>query len=313
MTRIVRGRGWRPNVRPFSHRFSAVHRLSVAAVALDSSDLSELAAPVEDQGPCGSCTGHATSDGAYTSFGKAGAPLLFVPSPRGLYGVGRAVTRSHAGLDPRSNPLTDEGAYPSDVMEGISRVGLRAMGPTVDGRFSDCGEENVNDEPELDELEEDQLHLVDSHGIDPGTNFLGDLTSALSQYAVPAGFFVDMPFEDWNVLRDGFIGAPKNPNDPQGGGHYVDIVGFARAGLVAQSPEAYLPRRMYATAVQMKAIASAAAKLPASDPLFWVKNSWSATWGLGGFFIARKEWALDYQASDFNAIVPRLAAGKAVP
>jgi hypothetical protein len=308
------GKGWKRNVRPFARTFSAVHPLSLAAVMTDGSDLTSYTAPVMDQGPTEGCTGHAVSDAAVTAFAKAGQPLLWVPSPAGIYVLGNAETRAAQGLDPASNPLTDSGAYPSDVMVGVDQFGLRAMGPLVrdekmQPRFSDADAATVIAEPDQAELEEDAMHTVESHAILHGPNVIGDLCAALVAYPAPTGIFVDTAFQNWNPL-DGFIGAPVNPYDPDGGGHYVDTVGFIRAGILAQMGLGTIPAKLLeafspTTAKMIEvALAKAAAKLPPSDPIFIMKNSWTKLWGLSGFFLATKALITAPTTSDLNAVLP---------
>lgn len=305
MTDRALGRGWKRSVvKP--RRLFAAHPLSRAAI-LDSVDLVRFTAPLMDQGPYGSCTGHATSDAIFTSFGAAGTPLDWVPSQRGIYGLGRAVTRSRQGFDPLTHRLADEGAYPSDVMEGISMWGIRPMGERASEngvtRFSDCGS-NVNDEASGLELEEDALHLIEEHAVYSATDVM---IANSSGFAVPTGFFVDMAFEQWSP-GDGFVGAPKNPRDPLGGGHYVDTVGYTRAGMIAKGlpPAAVLPARMLPISDhEWSVLVMAAAKMASSEPIFFVKNSW-ALWGLNGFFLATREFFDDPQTGDMNAITAKM-------
>jgi len=297
------GRGWRKNRTPFKATFTGKHALSRAGMFGDFSDLTEFCPDVMDQGFVGACTAHAVSDAAVTSFAKSGLPLGFVPSQRDLYALSRSIERARLGLPPRTTPLSDGGAYPVDVMAAIERWGLRSMGPRIDGRFSDVGEENVNGEVHLGDLEADAAHRIESHAILGGPHIAEDVCSALKMYACPTGFFVDTAFEEWIVERDGFIGAPKNPYDPFGGGHYVDIVAFVRAGLLAQDPATYIPRRLHAKPSQIGAIATSAAALPPEEPVLFVKNSWG-DWGIDGYFVATVEWLRAPQTGDVNAILP---------
>jgi hypothetical protein len=271
----------------------------------DFSDLTEFGPQTMDQGSVGACTAHAVGDASVTSFAKAGLPLGFVPSQRDLYALSRSIERARLGLPPRTTPLSDGGAYPVDVMVAIENWGLRPMGPSIDGRFSDVGVKNVNQEVLLGDMEKDALHRVESHAILGGPHIAEDVCSALKSYACPAGIFVDTAFEEWIVERDGLIGAPKNPYDPDGGGHYVDIVAFARAGLLAQDPAKYIPRRLSAKPSQISAIAAAASAITPEEPVLFVKNSWG-DWGLGGYFVASTAWLTAPQTGDVNAILPVL-------
>lgn len=301
-------RGWKPNIVDFTHTFTGRHALSKSGTLLPNSDLSPFTPDVMDQGSgregTNSCTGHAISDGSYTSFGKSGQPLPFVPSERLLYWGARAEERARLGIAP-STPVADIGAYPSDSMAFVAQVGLSPMGPLQGGRFSDVSVKNVNEEILLGEVE--GSFKSESHAILRGPNIVGDTCAALSEYACPAGFFVDMAFENWDVARDGFVGAPTNPNDPNGGGHYIDLVGFAHAGLIASEPKIYLPTKIVHLISDqvIAAIAQHAAALPSNDPVFFAKNSWGS-WGLFGFFLATKAWLTANRTGDVNAMLPVL-------
>ena len=312
------GKGWKRNVRPFEHTFSAVHPLSRAGTIGNGSDLTPFTAPMMDQGDTSTCTGHATSDAAVTAFAKAGQPLGWVPSQAGIYVLGNAETRAAQGLSPKLNPLTDDGAFPSDVMKGVAQYGLRKMGPLVldsngHERFSDANAKTCTAEPDQAELEEDAEHTVESHAILHGSNVVGDTCAALAMYPCPTGILVDTAFENWNPMN-GFIGAPVNPHDPDGGGHYVDTVGFILAGVLARDGILAIPSKLLESFqpttrnLVATALARAATKLPTSDPIFIVKNSWAKMWGLSGFFLATKAWLTSPTTGDLNAVLPVMKA-----
>lgn len=123
-------------------------------------DMLDKMPPIMNQGTTGSCTGHAAARCTATRFAMIGDQLPFVPSPKGLYGLGRAIDRKNAGQSNKT-PLRDIGASPSSVTAGANQWGVRAIqAPTSDGRYSDCEPSTINDEPSLDDLEEDAATLV---------------------------------------------------------------------------------------------------------------------------------------------------------
>ena len=299
-------KGWIPNVRPFAHTFSGVHPLLRAGVALDGSDLTAFTPPQMDQGGEPACVGHATSCTAFTSFSKAGTPLLWVPSMAWIYRIANAVTRAAQGLDPATNPLPNQGAMPSDAMTGLAQYGLKAMGPQIEGRFSDSDATTDVAEPTQDELAAAFECSVESHAILPGANFVSDYCTALHEYGCPIGVFVDTAFENWDPMQ-GFIGAP-NANDPNGGGHDLSGVGYIPAGKLAQGGAAALPAALKATAAQAAALAQAASKLAATHKLVIIKNSWvdapGVPWGMNGYCIVNEDFLTAPTTSDANAILP---------
>jgi hypothetical protein len=136
---------------------------------------------VFNQNDTGSCTGGSTGPAIYTALLARGTPLPWVPSPKGIYTLGRAIDRT-----PNANgsfpPLRDEGAMPNQVMRGISEWGVRRMGPFVSGYAYDCDHRNVNEEPNLLELEEDAHHVLLGQYVirTKGAQRIVDLCSALA-------------------------------------------------------------------------------------------------------------------------------------
>lgn len=139
-----------------------------------AASLFDLAPPVMDQGSgdqgTGSCTGHATSCGAYVAAG-----LPWVPSPAELYRNGRELDRTPG------TPLTDDGAQPSQVFRGINEFGVRPMTPLAD-RFSDADPSTINDESKLGDLEAESLEMfVGDYRIDStGKERLDDICTAIA-------------------------------------------------------------------------------------------------------------------------------------
>lgn len=106
-------------------------------------DLWSLAPPVMDQGPTGSCVGHARALGIYVSRAAQGVPLPFIPSPTDLYRVARCFERRDW-----SEPLEDLGCDPVDSIYGVRLWGFGPMQPLPE-RFSDAHPLTVNRPPTL--------------------------------------------------------------------------------------------------------------------------------------------------------------------
>lgn len=227
-----------------------------------SSHSNELnAPPVKDQGQTGSCTGHATSGAISLTLRAGGEALPWEPSEAGIYTIARCVSRADdVGLEPLP-PLTDDGAEPNEVMRGISEFGVRpSRGPTSDGRNSDAELATINAEPRLDELEEDAIDLlIGEYEINNGPSTPGLVKQAIaSGFGVCVGFYVDTRFEEYSGA--GELGEPDF-TDPNGGGHYVYLVG-------------------YRTAADGSLIVHG-------------RNSWGKSWGRFGDFEASQAWLLD--------------------
>jgi hypothetical protein len=210
-----------------------------------------------DQGDTGSCTGHGTACGIYTTCGDK---LGFVPSPDGIYRNARCVDRAakhHSGALPK---LSDDGAFIDIVMRGITAYGIRPIdAPTSDGRYSDCEPSSINDEEMLGDAEiEATTLLIGEYAITAtGALRIQQMRQALAAgYAITFGAFVDMAFENWTP--DLPPQGACDPNDPNGGGHCMCVIG-------------------YQTEVDGKTT-------------FIVRNSWGATWGAGGNILVSEDF-----------------------
>lgn len=252
------GRGYIRDAREKRVQRAAHHLLGVATGFPLAASLEQFEAPIMNQGQTGSCTGHGTAQGIVTAFAAKGDPMPFVPSPAGIYTVGRCVGRA-PGHDGALAPLTDSGAMPADVMAGISLWGVRPMGAQAPGRFSDQLDSRVNDEPTLGDLEDDaETLLVGEFRIDEtAPDVVEQVCRAIAQgYPVGVGIFVDSAFENYAPGAVP-IGAP-NVNDPNGGGHWIVLTSYVTNAV---------GRRV-----------------------FRGPNSWGPGWGDSGHFVASEEW-----------------------
>jgi hypothetical protein len=202
--------------------------LFLKAPPLSQSSLVQYEASVLNQGDTGSCTGHGTSQGVYTSLIASGVSpaVQWVPSPRMIYALARTLERSNA-----SQPLTDSGAMPSDLLTVLRQYGIQPIAaPTPDGRYSDvwgpldAPNPNVNNEVSLLDLETSGLKLLTGeYRIDEiNPQAPAQIQAALAQ-KTPAGIgiFVDSGFQGWNPASGPI--SSINLNDPQGGGHWLAL------------------------------------------------------------------------------------------
>lgn len=214
-------------------------------------DWSSKEGPQEDQGQTGSCGGHGTSQGLMVAAAVQGILLGFVPSPAGIYTVTRCLERVPG------TPLTDSGVMPADIFNAIALWGVRPLGlGYFDGRLSDVSQENVNLEPDLNELETDATHLiVGSYRIDETQgDVLMQAYGAIAKLgAIGVGIFVDTQFQQWQPSM-----GPLNDvdlADPNGGGHWTTIDGYDSAAGT-----------------------------------FTILNSWGSSWGRNGHIDVTANW-----------------------
>ncbi len=156
-----------------------------------------------DQGPIGSCGGHGTSHWLQVASGVQGVGLGFVPSPGGVYTTTRCLERV-ALADGTLPPLTDSGIMPADLVLALSLWGVRPIGELVSDpggevRNSDVDAANVNDEPDLEELEQEATHLVfGQYRIDErAPDVMGQTYAAISQVGA-LGVAPETPF--WKLM-----------------------------------------------------------------------------------------------------------------
>jgi hypothetical protein len=224
--------------------------VKVDAATPSSCSLRSKGCPVLDQGPVGSCTGHANAGAIYTTCNQSASTTIPIPSPDEIYKLGRCIDRG----SPSAGALTDSGANPQSVQAAINQFGICAMGARApDGRLSDCTPNTINVEPDLATLEAAQCYEMNGqYGIDPTESDFIQLVRAaiVAGYAVNFAVFVDGAFESWNPAS-GPVGAP-NTSDPNGGGHDLYCDGYHEDA--------------------------------AGNTILDCVNSWGTGWGAGGYF-----------------------------
>ncbi len=202
--------------------FSMAKMRGLAASSVPSSvDLSQFSPAVMDQTRFSGCEGTSSSGAIYTTLGKAGAPLPWVPSQSGIYGLARAIDRG----DP-SIPLDDSGTQTNAVERAISEFGIRPMGFAPTGTNCDFDDATINAEPLLSDLEQDALTLlIGTYQINSlGLEKVNDVKLALaSGFAVRVDTEVDQRFEDWSPSQQPY-GVPDYANGL--GGHALYLTGY---------------------------------------------------------------------------------------
>ena len=275
------------------HVVAILAAISAGAILPAATNNGPQLGPQLDQGPTGSCTGHGTSGACTLSANTAGLPLPFVPSPRGAYDVGRCIDRTP---DQNGNfpPLEDGGSSSDSVCQGVNQWGIRAMSPPTvtdpDGtvRVSDCSAANINTEPTLGDLvNDDSVHLPTPYSItSTGAQRVTDVKTALAAHGDGTGYAVGITIyadttgprsvEEWDPST-GPLDAP-NHADQAGGYHWVYIYDY------------YTDSN--------------------GNTVFKWRNSWGTFWGVTGNGLGSEAWLQDISSLKVFAI-PRAAAQKA--
>jgi hypothetical protein len=219
------------------HRYTPFHiaamRGLVTAPAPANLDDTAHAPPVFDQGPTGSCEGHASSGCTAMVFTKQGEALPWIPSMLDTYTLARCIDRG----DPNGGALWDSGTMTSSVIAAYADFGISGMRARAsDGRFSDCDPATLNAEPDLLQLERDALKLViGAYQITSvGAQRLADVKAAqVNGFGVRIDSFVDTAFEEWTAGSAPF-GAP-NYADQNGGGHALYLVGYQGNNMIVRN------------------------------------------------------------------------------
>lgn len=233
-----------------------------------SASLEKFEAPIEDQGPLGACVGHGSSQGVYTSLKAAGKPLPWVPSPLSAYRLPRQIERAASlpAFVVSLPALVDGGAMPSDAMVAYSTIGMRPMGPKVEGRNSDADSTNVNTDEDVAGFEADGATiLTGEYRIDENNpTFIAQMCAALAgtgsaQNGVPCavgiGVFVDSAVMNWSAGDAALVSADFN--DPDGGGHWIAITSYRTEN---------------------------------GKVIFRIANSWGINYGSAGHFEITEDW-----------------------
>lgn len=254
---------------PADHQVTSFRHARLGAAALpDSVDLRPFAPPVLDQNGCGSCVGHAVACAVATALARAGKPLGFIPSPRGVYCLARCIDR----VSP-SDALIDEGSMPNQAIRSLNEWGVHPMrAPSPEGFNSDCDPTNVNAEPTLQELETDAEAIVlGQYEIDSsGAQRVTDLCAALANgYAVTCSVSAGNDTWQYWTPSNGPLGAQA----PVELDHYVWFVGYRTA---------------------------------AGKRIFRIRNQWSPTWGDAGEIEVTEAFVA--QVGDLYAMSIRKAA-----
>ena len=248
------GRGHTPD--PDGYKRAPFHRLAArmgadGAPPPGGSSLREFTPAgrgfgVLNQGPTSGCSMHSVGCAAFTTFAASGAPLPWVPSPKAGYRNGRLIDL--APNPDGSYTLADDGAEPNMVFRAANEFGIEPMrGPTSDGRNSDCEPATINDPPNLGDIETEAKSLiVGQYGIySHGAQRILELRAALARR--PVCIALDASSDLFNNYAGGVLPALGTGLD-----HYVLLIG--------------------------------AKPLPSGLWIFEGLNSWSETWGEGGFF-----------------------------
>lgn len=208
-----------------------------SATPKGSASLFDFAPDNYDQNFCGACTGHGISMVFTTAYAVVGKPLFgLLPdgkpvacSQRDPYAGARCLDRGG-----RKVLLTDEGTEVLSCVTYIAQFGARktlapmlAVNPETGDKYtanSDCVPANVNDEPDLLELEEDFAHpVVTPHQLAGDGSRITEACLALDAgHPIVQGGWVATPF----VKYTGGVLSAQDELDSNGGGHCTALLGY---------------------------------------------------------------------------------------
>jgi hypothetical protein len=209
-------------------------RFSALPAVPQQASLVSFEEPITNQGGDGACTGYGTSQILSISAAASGDPLPWRPSMWGIYTLARVLERASF-----MTPLTDSGAMPTDLLTVCRQYGVMPyFGPSPDGRIGDVwseadtgsgGPSNVNDEPNLLQLETSGMKLLTGeYRIDEtADDFDHQLQACVAGVggkpaAAGIGIFVDTKnFMGWDPTKGPI--STIDLNDSQGGGHWLPL------------------------------------------------------------------------------------------
>jgi hypothetical protein len=295
---IVNGRRWYGHIPDADHRKPKRDVREFLALARGGAlpqtfSLRSFAPATYNQGQTGSCTGHAGAQGTATARAASGLALPFRPSPKRIYAPVRALERV-ANDDGTLPALTDSGGQIADICTVVSQIGVCPMAPSQspDGRISDVwsvadtggtgpdeggnAQTDVNEEPEVIDLAAGSGALiVGEYGLDPSSSSLGPtIQQALYTTKAPLVIGVVVGSEVQDFTASSAPVGPTPAGDPEAGGHAIVVDGYVL--------------------------------MPDGSTAYNVHNSWGASYGLGGGFLATL--AFLQSCSDMYAWTVRKAA-----
>ena len=170
------------------------------------------------------------------------------------------VLYSMAGTKEGERPLADDGRLCTDCLEVIASQGVAPFeGPTADGRNSDVDPSNATSPATPAEVAAAASNLVNlgENSIDPNDPNVSDLVASCLAAGgiVYLGTQVGQAFEQ---LAGAMVAQPDPANDPNAGGHALDIVGYRT--------------------------------MPDGSRQFKVQNSWGESWDEAGECWASLAW-----------------------
>ncbi len=260
---IARGLGYKAD--PESYVRAAYHARGTALPS--SATMVHMTPLVMDQGPTGSCTGHAIAAGVYAAYGMASVrgestPLPWVPSPDSIYRNARCIDRKR-NPDGSLPGLIDDGAMPSQAFRALREFGVQSIGECVGERYSDVSPEMVNSEPTLTDLQKSMAKLVvGDYRVTPSSTSVAN--------AIADGHPVCAAIAGGSDAFQGYVGGVLGPMMAPLD-HYVLLIG-------------------YDTVVDTGA------------RVFFGQNSWGASWGEHGYFTIDEACLAELR--DLVAVVP---------
>jgi len=208
------------------------------ATIIQSIDLTPKGKQRKDQGQSGSCTAHSLSVVLYLAQVTAGVAAPVDPSEHCLYSLSGRLENASAAPD----VIPDNGRQLTTCLGVVASPGIGPQGTSPDGRNSDiwtAGDlayHNLAGPPanvSLDLTPAETAALVpmvlDVRTIDPAAADMEETIQAalIAGAAVYLGTEVGSAFQ--NVTDDTEPMPDADPNDPQGGGHALALVGFRPA------------------------------------------------------------------------------------
>jgi hypothetical protein len=248
-----RGMGYKPDTHDKSKDPSVRALLGAPMRLASAASIENFMKGIYNQLQTSSCTGWAFAQAIMLRIAVLGLNIP-LPSPEAIYVFGRAIARQQAGQD-ATTPLTDSGAQPSLIVQGINQWGAPSSAAWP------FDPNTINDEPNFAELEAAAAFLIQSCNriSSTGAGRLQDVRHALaSGYPVIIGTAVDEAFENYMGGTNKKTGLPNVVTAPDPskvlGGHMLHLVGYD------------------------------------ANSLFRGVNQWGTSWGDRGLFWADESW-----------------------